>query len=84
MSTVCCPAVIVPTQRPLWQRAWDDLSAGLLAVVADVREQARRHARQRTLQGLSEETLRDIGLADCLPPRQPTVNVLDYERGRWS
>ena len=48
MSTVCCPAVIVPTQRPLWQRAWDDLSAGLQALVADVREQARRHARHRT------------------------------------
>ena len=84
MSTVSCPAVIVPTRSPLWQRAWDDLSGGLLALVADVREQARRHARQRSLQGLSEETLRDIGLADSLPPRQPTVNVLDYERGRWS
>ena len=86
MSTVCCPSVVVPTQRPMWQRGWDDLSAWLLGGVARLRQtlgqQARRQARHRTLQGLSDATLRDIGMADGLPPRQPSLTLLDYERGR--
>ena len=78
--TVCCPSLPLPTQRPLWQRAWLDVQSAWQSWQAA----AYQRQCQRALQGLSEETLRDIGMAERLPPRPQTLGLLDYERGRWS
>lgn len=69
-----------PTQRPLWAR----LGLGLQAAVASWQAAAYQRHCQRALQGLSEETLRDIGMAERLPSQPQTLGLLDYERGRWS
>ena len=76
----CGPVTRLPTQRPLLARLWLDLQS----VIASW--QAAAHQRQclRALQGLSDETLRDIGMAERLPPQPQTLGLLDYERGRWS
>ncbi|MCY7316888.1 MAG: hypothetical protein LH480_15095 [Rubrivivax sp.] len=49
-----------------------------------LRDQAAERARWRALRNLSDSTLRDIGLFDEMPPRQPGVSAIVYERGRWS
>jgi hypothetical protein len=36
----------------------------------------------RALEGLSDATLRDLGLAERAMKR-PTLSALDYERSRW-
>ena len=85
MSTTCTyppaspAAVVTPTFRPLWQRLW--LAAA--ATVAAWRHAARQRAEWRALEGLSDETLRDIGMAERLLPRQPTLPWVDVDRGRW-
>lgn len=92
----CCPTVLLPallpastptqapaqapTQRPLWAR----VVLGLQAAVASWQAAAYQRHCQRALQGLSEETLRDIGMAERLPSQPQTLGLLDYERGRWS
>ena len=78
--TVCCPAPALRTQRPIWERLWLDLRAEWSAWRAAVFERQCHLA----LQGLSDETLRDIGMAERLPSRPQTLGLLDYERGRWS
>jgi uncharacterized protein YjiS (DUF1127 family) len=64
------------------------LPAAVMAVVRDFAESWRRRRRLdaelRTLEALSDETLRDIGLAERVLPRSATLGSLDYERGRWS
>jgi len=79
-TTVCYPTVCLSTARPWWQREW-------LAALAAVRrwsQRSRERAALRALEGLSEHTLRDIGLAERLPSRPATLGLMDYERGRWS
>jgi uncharacterized protein YjiS (DUF1127 family) len=44
-------------------------------------EQTASQRRLRALQGLSDATLRDIGLADQMPPRREPFSMLDFERG---
>ena len=46
------------------------------------RRQSRLHAELRALEGLSDATLRDIGLSDRVL-QQPGLSALAYERGRW-
>ena len=59
-------------------------TAPLQAAVASWQAAAYQRHCQRALQGLSEETLRDIGMAERLPSQPQTLGLLDYERGRWS
>jgi len=54
------------------------------AFVASWRAAAHQRRCLRALRGLSDETLRDIGMAERLPPRPETLGLLDYERSRWS
>ena len=80
-ATQTCSLVTVPTtQRPLWARLWRCMQA----VAASWRAAAYERQCLRALQGLSDETLRDIGMAERLPSRSQTLGLLDYERGRWS
>ena len=76
----CCPAPILRTQRPLWERLW----LGLQDHRAAWRAAAFERRSHQALQGLSDETLRDIGMAERLPQRPQTLGLMDYERGRWS
>lgn len=86
MQAACCPSpvsapvvMVLPTHRPLLQRIWLDLQGW--------RQSWRAHAelrRQlRALEGLSDSTLRDIGLAERLPVQRPGLSLMDLERGRW-
>ena len=76
----CNLVTVLPVQRPLWVRAWSCMQA----VAAAWRAAAHQRQSLRALQGLSDETLRDIGMAERLPSRSQTLGLLDYERGRWS
>ena len=78
--TICHPTASLATARPWWQREW--LEA--LAAVQRWSQRSRERAALRALEGLSEHTLRDIGLAERLPSRSATLGLMDYERGRWS
>jgi hypothetical protein len=77
----CC-AVIVPTQRPLAERWLDDVKTQVGLAWRRWNEVRRLHAEQRALEGLSDSTLRDIGMAER-GYRSPTLQGLDWERGRW-
>ena len=83
-TTTCCPTTVLPT-RPLPLLRWSrDLRDAARAAVQAYRDRARRRAEWRSLQGLSDATLRDIGLADRQMDPPYTLGVLDHERGRWS
>ena len=77
-TAATCTAIVLPTRRPLLQRWRNSLGE----IWAAWRQQARRHAEMRSLEGLSDATLRDIGLAERVF-QQPTRSSIDYERGRW-
>ncbi len=80
----CCSPVIVATQGPLLLRWWQDLHAAVRAAWLAQRAKARLRAEWRSLQGLSDATLRDIGMADRQIEPHYTLGVQDHERGRWS
>ncbi len=85
MSTVaCCTPSIIPTHTPLLRRAWQAACARLERITDPWKRHAREHAQRQALLGLSDSTLRDIGLAERLPAQRHTLGVLDHERGRWS
>jgi uncharacterized protein YjiS (DUF1127 family) len=79
MTSSCYPPVVLPTQRPLLQRWLADLTEGWEAW----RARAAESRALRAMEGLSDETLRDIGMAERLPPQPVSLGLLDYERGRW-
>ncbi|HZF81384.1 MAG TPA: hypothetical protein VEZ89_16530 [Rubrivivax sp.] len=80
MSSICTAAStpVVSSAEPLLQR-W-----GRLVVYAwkTWRAQVILQRELRALEGLSDATLRDLGLAERALKR-PTLSELDYERGRW-
>jgi hypothetical protein len=47
------------------------------------RQRALHHASLRALEGLDDRTLHDLGLAERLPYRAPSMPMHDFERGRW-
>jgi uncharacterized protein YjiS (DUF1127 family) len=77
-TAAICTTPVLPTQSPLLQR-W---AGHLNAAWQSWRTRARLNDELRALDGLSDGTLRDIGLAERVL-QQPTLSVLDYERGRW-
>lgn len=77
MNTTCT-TVVLPTRRPLLQRWW--LWLGQMSMAW--RARTRLNAELRALQGLSDATLRDIGMAERVV-RQPALSATDYERGIW-
>ena len=83
-TATCCSPVIVATHRPLLLRWWQDLRAAAQAAWRVQRENARLRAEWRSLQGLSDATLRDIGMADRQADPGYSLGVMDHERGRWS
>ena len=83
-TTACCSPAIVATHRPLLLRWWQDLHAAAQAAWQAHREKAQLRAEWRSLQGLSDATLRDIGMADRQVEPRYTLGVQDHERGRWS
>lgn len=83
-TTTCCSPVIVATRRSLLRRWGQDWRAALRAHLQAHRERTRLRAEWRSLQGLSDATLRDIGLGDRQPAPGYTLGVMDHERGRWS
>jgi uncharacterized protein YjiS (DUF1127 family) len=85
MSTAaCCTPSIIPTHRPLLQRGWQAALAALRRVQELWQRPAREHAQRLALQGLSDSTLRDIGIAERLPAQPRALGLMDHERGRWS
>jgi hypothetical protein len=72
------PIAAIATYHPLPQRMW----AGLKEAWAEWRAASLHRARLKVLQGLSDATLHDIGLAEQVPARD-TLSLLDYERARW-
>lgn len=79
MSTASHPACVIPTRQPPCVRWRLDMAAAWQAW----RAQRAAQAGWRALEGLSDSTLRDIGLAERLPYRPPTLGTHDLERGRW-
>jgi uncharacterized protein YjiS (DUF1127 family) len=77
MSVTLYPGTPIPTRRPLWRRLAQDLALGWLAW----REARARQHRLRALQGLSEHTLRDIGMAGCTGLRPRSIAASDFLRG---
>jgi uncharacterized protein YjiS (DUF1127 family) len=81
-ANACCTPVVVPTHRPLALRWLEDVREDLLAAWSNWQAARRAHAEQRTLDALSDATLRDIGLAERRWD-DPTLSRVDWERGRW-
>jgi uncharacterized protein YjiS (DUF1127 family) len=77
MSVTLYPGTPIPTRRALWQRLADDLRLGWQSL----RQARARRRRLRALEGLSEHTLRDIGMAECTGIRSPTVAASNFLRG---
>ena len=83
-TATCCPATVLPTRPLPLVRWWRALREAAHAAAQAYRDRAQRRAEWRSLQGLSDATLRDIGLADRQAEPGYTLGVLDHERGRWS
>jgi hypothetical protein len=77
-NAAICTTPIVSAQSPLLSR-W---ASAIGAAWQDWRAKSRMYSELRALEGLSDGTLRDIGLAERVL-QQPTLSALDYERGRW-
>jgi uncharacterized protein YjiS (DUF1127 family) len=83
-TATCCSPVVLATRQSLPLRWWGDLKAQTAGLWQAHRARAQLRAERRSLQGLSDATLRDIGLADRQIDPAYTLGVLDHERGRWS
>jgi hypothetical protein len=68
----------IPLHRPPWQRLWLALHERWTAW----RAEARRRSAMRALATLDRRVLRDVGLDEWVPPREP-VTWHDLERARW-
>jgi len=77
MSVTLYPGSPIPTRRPLLSRLADDLALGWRAW----RDARTKQRRLRALQGLSEHTLRDIGMASCTGLRPRSIAASDFLRG---
>ena len=80
MSTVSSAVTVtsIPSARPVFQR-W---AGSLINAWKAWRAQVILDREMRALEGLSDATLRDLGLAERAMKR-PTLSGLDYERSRW-
>ena len=80
MNTTCAPhALVISSHRWPWRRVLKLLGDAMQAWGTAVQQQRRL----RALQGLSERTRRDIGVADEWPQPPGGVTLADYERMRW-
>lgn len=77
MSVTLYPGTPIPTRRPLAARLVADLKLAWQAW----REARAKRRRLRVLEGLSEHTLRDIGMATCTGLRPRSVAASDFLRG---
>ena len=77
MSTTHYPGTPIPTRSAMWRRAIADMSQAWAAWRAGV---AKRR-RLRALDGLSEHTLRDIGMAECVGLSPRSVAESNFRRG---
>jgi uncharacterized protein YjiS (DUF1127 family) len=76
LSPAALPAL---TRLRPWQGPWQSARTTL----ATWRANADLRAQLRALEGLSDATLRDIGMAERMPVRQPGLSAIDYERLRF-
>jgi uncharacterized protein YjiS (DUF1127 family) len=77
MSVTLYPGTPIPTRRAAWRRLVEDVAATWRGWQA-----ARAQRRSlRALQGLSEHTLRDIGMAGCTGLRSRSIAASDFLRG---
>lgn len=77
MNTTPYPGTPIPTVRPLLRRLVEDA----MDAVRRLREARAKRRSLRVLEGLSEHTLRDIGMAGCTGLRSRTVAAADFLRG---
>jgi uncharacterized protein YjiS (DUF1127 family) len=79
MNTMPYPGTPIPTVRPRWRRWAEDLALAW----ASYRSARAARRRMRALEGLSEHTLHDIGMAGCmgLRPRSRSLAAADFLRG---
>ena len=77
MRITVYPGTPIPTRLPLWRRWAFDIAEAWRAS----RQAALQRQRLRALEGLSDATLRDIGVADLMPPRRCTLAMTDFLRG---
>ena len=84
MTTQCADRVVMPASAGsgVASRGFRRVLAWAQALWHTLQQQSQRRSEDRALRLLSDATLRDIGLAERVP-QQPTLGVLDYERGRW-
>ena len=84
MNTACAAhAETITTHRAPWRRLLCRARDTLADAVQAWHATAQRQRQWRALQGLSERTRRDIGLADDGPPPAYGVSAADCERMRW-
>lgn len=79
------PALLVASSRPsipLHRPGWQRLASALREHWAAWRAASRARAEIHALAALDRRVLRDIGLAELVPPRQE-ASWLDLERARW-
>jgi uncharacterized protein YjiS (DUF1127 family) len=88
MNATCTTTHLVEARRTGWLQHTAAFGSALKAAfggfVQRWRDQRRLDAELRTLEALSDETLRDIGLAERVLPRMPTPSLLYRDRGLWS
>lgn len=77
MNLTPYPGTPIPTVRPPLRRWAEDLAQAW----ARYRAGRAKQRRLRTLEGLSEHTLRDIGLAGCAGLRLRSLAAADFLRG---
>jgi hypothetical protein len=82
-TATCCLPLVIPTRTPWHRRLLAALQAQARAAWAAARRASERQACRAMLRRLPRETLRDIGLAECVHD-EPTLPRVDWEYGRWN
>jgi hypothetical protein len=83
MRTLHCATPPVLPLPPTGTRWWPALRDAVRQAWGARRERRARDACWRALEHLDDRTLQDLGLAERLPYRSPTLPTHDFLRGRW-
>ncbi len=83
MNTVHCAASTALPLASTGNRWWPALRETVARHWLAWQERSARDACWRALEHLDDRTLHDLGLAERLPYRPPTLPTHDFLRGRW-
>jgi uncharacterized protein YjiS (DUF1127 family) len=77
MCITVYPGTPIPTRLSFWRRRAEQLSE----LGRAWQRAALERRRLRALRGLSDATLRDIGMLERMPPERYSLAEVDFRRG---